>query len=114
MVDSECVFCRIASHETEAKIEYEDDEWLVFHDNAPSAPVHLLIVPKKHFCWWEGLASERGKLGKMFEIAVKVAEEMQIKDSGFKLVMNGGEGAGQVVNHFHVHLLGGWREKIKS
>lgn len=107
MIKQDCIFCQIANHQTAAQVEYEDDKWIVFHDINPVAPVHLLIVPKKHFCWWDELNEQRDDLGRLFSIGVEVSEKMNVKDTGFKLVMNGGKGAGQVIDHFHIHLIGG-------
>lgn len=107
MFIDDCIFCKIGAHQAEAKIEYEDEEWIVFHDIHPVAPVHVLLVPKDHFCWWDNLAKRQKVLGRLVEIAVRAAEGLGIKDSGFKLVMNGGKGAGQVIDHFHFHLIGG-------
>lgn len=110
-MSKDCVFCQITSHQAKAEIAFEDDDFVVFHDIKPSAPVHLLIVPKKHLRWQEVGESAAPILGRIFEIAPKLALKLKIKDSGFKLVMNCGKGAGQIIDHFHLHLLGGWESK---
>lgn len=105
----ECVFCKIGSGSMPSKKEYDDEELIVFHDINPSAPVHLLIVPKKHLELGHDLDVEKVNLGKIFEVSKVMAKKMGVFDSGYKLVMNCGRGAGQIVEHIHVHLLGGWR-----
>ncbi|MBM4401682.1 MAG: HIT domain-containing protein [Candidatus Cloacimonetes bacterium] len=109
MADEDCVFCRIAMHQSPAQIEYEDENFIVFHDINPSAPIHLLIIPKTHFSWQDDLSHQSKILGRIFQIAPKMAEKMEIKDTGYKLIMNCGRGAGQIIEHFNVHLIGGWQ-----
>ena len=92
--------------------EYEDDDFLVFHDINPSAPVHLVIIPKTHFSWSDDLTRQSKILGRIFEIAPGVAEKLGIKETGYKLVMNCGRSAGQIIEHFHVHLIGGWEKGV--
>jgi histidine triad (HIT) family protein len=110
MANSDCIFCRIAMHQSPAEIEYEDDDFVVFHDINPSAPVHLVIIPKTHFGWQDDLTNQSKILGRIFQIAPKVAEKMEIKEGGYKLIMNCGRGAGQVIKHFNIHLIGGWSQ----
>lgn len=106
----DCIFCKITTHEIPSKIVYEDEEFICFHDIKPSAPVHVLIVPKKHLAWQTVDESAIMLLGKIFAIAPKIAKELGVYGSGYKLVMNCGKGAGQLVGHFHVHLIGGWEK----
>ena len=105
-----CVFCKIASHEVDSKVEYEDKDFVVFHDVNPSAPTHVLIVPKEHIELSDDLTDWEKISGRILSIARKVAEKLGIAESGYKLVMNCGRGAGQVVDHLHVHLIGGWEK----
>lgn len=112
MAKKDCIFCSIAMHQSPAMAEYEDDDFLVFHDINPSAPVHLVIVPKTHFSWSDDLTRQSKILGRIFEIAPAVAEKIGIKETGYKLVMNCGRGAGQVIEHFHIHLIGGWTPEV--
>ncbi len=102
-----CVFCKIASHQADSKIEYEDEDFIVFHDINPSAPVHVLIVPKDHMELSDDLTEWEKIGGRALLVARKVAKKLGVGESGFKLVMNCGRGAGQVVDHLHVHLMGG-------
>jgi len=103
----DCVFCKIAKHEIPTKIVYEDEELVCFHDNKPSAPVHVLIIPKKHLEWQTLGETDKELLGKIFLVAPEIAKKLNVLTSGYKLVMNCGEGVGQRISHFHVHLLGG-------
>lgn len=104
-----CIFCKIVAKEIPAKVVYEDANLLCFHDIKPSAPVHILLVPKKHFEWQTLSPEEAAIISRMYLVAPKIAKEVGVYDSGFKLVVNCGEGAGQTISHFHLHLLGGWQ-----
>lgn len=102
------MFCRIANHEIPASILHEDDDVVAFHDLSPQAPVHLLVIPKKHLTSVDGATDEDALLlGKVLLGARKVAREAGLGDDGYRLVANNGEGAGQSVFHLHVHVLGG-------
>ncbi len=103
-----CIFCDIVSRKRQADIVFEDDDLTVFKDIHPHAPVHLLIVPKKHIESVNALDGQSaGITGKMVLTAKKMAEENGIS-SGYRLLINTGEGGGQVVFHLHMHLMGGW------
>jgi len=105
---SSCIFCRIASHQSSAKIIYEDDTVMAFQDMDPKAPTHLLIIPRKHITSIDDLTDEDGQLvGKMFLIAKQVAGDLNLDKSGYRLVINTGREGGQAVFHLHIHLLGG-------
>ena len=106
---SECVFCRIARGETPARIAYQDEEVTAFHDLHPQAPVHILLIPNRHIAGVAQVeAEDEPLLGKLFGVARRLAEQMEIVE-GYRLVINNGRGAGQSVFHLHVHLLGGRR-----
>ena len=103
-----CIFCDIANKKSPAKILYEDDEILAFPDINPSAPVHILIIPKKHIKSANELEAENQVLlGKMILTAKKLAKENKIDQSGYRLVINTGKDGGQIIEHLHLHLLGG-------
>lgn len=105
---SECLFCKISAGEMDTDFVYEDDKVVVFEDINPQAPVHLLIVPKKHIADLNHLeASENDLIGHVYQVAKKMAAENGIADSGYRLVSNCGEEGGQTVYHIHFHLLGG-------
>jgi histidine triad (HIT) family protein len=103
-----CIFCQITSHMLPADIIYEDNDLMVFRDINPSAPIHLLIVPKKHFDSLNVL-DERDSdiLAKMALTAKKIAEEQKTQN-GYRLSINTGREAGQIIFHLHMHLMGGW------
>jgi len=105
----DCIFCKIINKEIPSEIIFEDEEVIVFKDIKPKAPVHLLIVPKKHIESINEAQEEDKKLiGKLFLVARDFAKKMGVSDSGYKLLINVGEGGGQEVFHLHVHLMGGW------
>ena len=105
---SDCLFCRIIAKKTPAKIIYDDEDVTAFEDVNPQAPVHTLIVPKKHLSTTLDITEEDNELiGRLFMVANRVAMEKGIAERGFRLVMNTNPGAGQSVYHIHLHLLGG-------
>ncbi|SRR5258708_5981055 len=100
-----CIFCKIASHESESKIELENESIIAFNSISPAAEVHILIVPKKHIESFEDMAQdEMNVLPEMAKAAQKLIEMKNIQ-KGYKLVFNGGQY--QSVKHMHWHLLGG-------
>jgi histidine triad (HIT) family protein len=104
-----CVFCRIVKGQASGKIVYQDEEVTAFRDINPKAPTHILVVPNKHI---RSLAyvepEDTFLLGRLLQVAKDLAHQEDIERSGYRLFMNCGYGAGQVVNHLHLHLLGGW------
>ncbi len=105
---SECIFCKIIDKEKPADIIFENDHIVAFEDIKPVAPVHLLIVPKKHIISVNHLQKQdRQLIGEMFLSARKLAFEKQINQSGYRLIFNIGPDAGQTVDHLHLHLIGG-------
>lgn len=104
----DCIFCKIAKHEISAKVAFEDDNIIAFHDIDPQAPVHLLIVPKKHIPSMMEIDQEDNDiLSNVVLAAQKLARQNNIDNSGFRIVVNTGEDGGQSVAHLHFHLLGG-------
>ena len=103
---SDCLFCRIAKHEIEANVVFEDDEIIAFEDVNPQLPVHTLIIPKVHYAHiGDDVPTEL--LGRLFTAVGKVAELKGVKDSGYRVVVNTGDDAQQTVHHIHIHVLGG-------
>ncbi len=103
-----CIFCRIANRETPARIVYEDERVLAFEDIRPQSPVHLLVIPRKHWMTLGDVAPEDGALlGHLFIVAARVARERGLEGTGYRTVINNGAWAGQTVDHLHVHVLGG-------
>lgn len=100
-----CLFCKISNKETPADIVYEDDVAVAFNDINPTAPVHILIVPKKHIVSIKELEDEDKELmGQLILTAKKIAEENDLK--GYKILINVGREGGQIIDHLHLHLLG--------
>jgi histidine triad (HIT) family protein len=105
---NDCLFCRISAKKIPADIIYEDSEAVAFNDINPKAPVHVLIVPKKHISTSLDITDEDNVLvGHLFRLAGQIAKEKGIAERGFRLVMNTNTDAGQTVFHIHLHLLGG-------
>jgi histidine triad (HIT) family protein len=105
---SDCLFCKISTKKIPAKIIYEDADALVFEDINPQAPVHVLIIPKKHIpTALEITGEDESLIGHLFRVAAKIAKEKGIDGRGFRLVVNTNAEAGQTVYHIHLHLLGG-------
>ncbi|AGB41803.1 HIT family hydrolase, diadenosine tetraphosphate hydrolase [Halobacteroides halobius DSM 5150] len=104
----DCLFCKIVSGDVESDILYEDEQVIAFQDIKPQAPVHLLIVPKKHISTLLDLKEEDNNLvGHIYQVANKLAQQMEIAKDGFRVVSNCKEAGGQTVFHIHYHLLGG-------
>ncbi len=104
----ECLFCKIIKKEIPAKIAFEDKEILAFHDINPIAPVHILIIPKKHIESINDLRDEERLLvGKMILTARALADKLGISKGGYKLLFRVGENGGQEIPHIHLHLIGG-------
>ena len=105
---NDCLFCMISAKKISANIIYEDSEAVAFNDINPQAPVHVLIVPKKHISTSLDITDEDNVLiGHLFRMAGQIAKEKGIAERGFRLVMNTNADAGQTVFHIHLHLLGG-------
>ena len=104
----DCVFCKIVKGEINAEKVYEDERTVAFKDLNPVAPHHVLIIPRQHIASMNEFTDEQeGLLGHIFTAAAKVAKDLGIAESGYRCVINNGRGAGQLVFHMHVHLLGG-------
>ncbi len=105
---TDCIFCKIAAGEIPATKLLETDDVVVFRDLNPQAPTHLLAIPRKHIATINDLdAADAALVGKLYLAAKQVAVAEGIADSGYRTVMNCGEGAGQTVFHIHLHILGG-------
>ena len=103
-----CIVCRVAAGDVPAKKAYEDDVIVAFHDIDPRAPVHVLLVPRKHIASVNELdAADSELIGKLYMAAKNLAQELCVASSGYRLVLNTGADAGQSVDHIHLHLLGG-------
>ena len=104
----DCIFCRIISGEIQSDILYQDEQAVAFRDVNPKAPVHLLLVPRKHIESVAELTEDEAPiLGHLVAVANRLAREAGISEKGYRLVVNCGPDGGQLVPHLHLHLLGG-------
>ena len=104
----DCIFCKIIKKQIPCEIIYEDDKVIGFKDISPQAPVHVVIIPKEHVDDLNALSEEQAEVvGHIFIVAKKIAKELSVSESGYRVVTNCGEAAGQSVKHIHFHLLGG-------
>jgi histidine triad (HIT) family protein len=104
----ECLFCKIIAKIIPAEIVYEDETVLAFKDIHPLAPVHVLVIPKKHITSINDLEERDEQLaGHIILVAKKIAQDLQTAEKGYKLLIRTGEWGGQEVGHIHLHLIGG-------
>ena len=105
---SDCLFCKMVNGEIEPDVVHETDNTLAFRDINPQAPVHVLVIPKRHISTINDLQSgDKDVIGEMYLAARDIAKQLNIADGGYRAVMNCGSGAGQTVFHIHLHVLGG-------
>ena len=106
----DCLFCKIAEGAVPAEVVYQDDQVMAFNDIHPHAPHHKLIIPRKHIATLNEVGDgDTVLLGHMIQVAKKLANDNNIAEEGYRIVMNCNPGAGQTVFHIHLHLLGGRR-----
>lgn len=104
----DCIFCKIAQEELPSTKVYEDDEILAFKDINPVAPVHILVIPKKHIASLSTIeAEDAGMLSRMMLIIRDIATEQGLNENGYRVLSNHGPDSGQLVDHLHFHILGG-------
>lgn len=109
-MENDCLFCKISQGTTDTEILYENETLVVFKDINPAAPVHLLIVPKKHIRSVNDLTDDdQPILSELVMAARKMAVELGIDKSGYRIFINVERGGGQVIFHLHMHLIAGWR-----
>lgn len=112
---NDCIFCQIIEGKIPSTKVYEDKDLVVIKDIHPVAPVHVLIIPKVHFSSLVEAKDEHLKLlGKLMLMARNMGEKLGVSQTGYKIVINNKEDAGQVVFHLHVHLIGGWHKKAEG
>jgi len=105
---NDCLFCKIVGKKVPAKIVYEDDQCVAFDDISPQAPIHFLVIPKRHAASVAELgAADAGLLGHLMLTGGTVARQKNIADDGYRFVINTGKFGGQTVFHLHLHVLGG-------
>lgn len=107
-MQQDCIFCKIAAKEIPVQPIYEDEQLIAFPDINPAAPVHVLIIPKKHIASiLEIEPQDQIVMGQMLSAIKRIAEQVGLADEGFRVVMNTKENGGQTVHHLHCHILGG-------
>jgi histidine triad (HIT) family protein len=105
---NDCVFCKIIRKEVPTQPIHEDHDLLAFPDISPIAPVHVLVVPKEHMVNLnEAGVKDVPVLGRMLRLAARIANEMGVAETGYRVVINNGDEGGQLVPHLHLHLIGG-------
>ncbi|MDW8086670.1 MAG: histidine triad nucleotide-binding protein [Candidatus Calescibacterium sp.] len=108
MQNTPCIFCKIVRGEVSTKKVYEDDSVLAFHDINPQAPVHILVIPKKHIPTFIDINEEdKDILMNIVNTCKKIAKDMNIDEKGFRIIINTNPHGGQTVYHLHLHMLGG-------
>ena len=100
-----CIFCKIVDKTIPNNTVYENEEFLAFHDLYPKAPIHILVIPKKHIDCFNDVSSD--VMGRMTTFIHEVTSLVGVDNSGYRLITNNGEDGGQEVNHLHFHILGG-------
>ena len=111
----DCLFCKIVKGEILSEKVYEDDELLAFKDINPAAPIHILVIPKKHITSLAHIEKEdEAIIGKIYTTINRIAEEKGFKENGYRVIVNCGKDGGQEVMHLHFHILAGTQlgEKI--
>ena len=110
----DCIFCKIISGDIPSKKVYEDESVYAFYDINPMAPVHVLIIPKQHIASINEVTAENSSvIAHIYEVAAKLAAELGIAESGYRVVSNCGADAGQTVFHLHFHRLGGTKLRVE-
>jgi len=116
--DPDCIFCKLVSGKIPAKKVYEDEDIFAFHDIHPWAPVHFLLIPKRHIPSMAQVGPEHADvLGRMMALAPRLAQEQGCRpypEGGFRMVCNTGGDGGQEVHHLHIHVIGGPRPWLKG
>jgi histidine triad (HIT) family protein len=103
-----CIFCKIAKGEVKSNILYQDDKVVAFPDINARAPVHILVIPRKHIASVSDLTeADEALVGHLFTVASKLAKEQGISNRGYRIVVNSGPYGGQLIAHLHLHILGG-------
>ncbi len=108
-METDCLFCKISQGQTDTEMLFENQTLVVFKDINPAAPVHLLIVPKKHIRSVNDLTdADQPILSELVMVAREMAVQQGIDKSGYRIFINVERGGGQVIFHLHLHVIGGW------
>jgi histidine triad (HIT) family protein len=104
----DCIFCKIAQKEIPARVAFENERVIAFHDMFPQAPTHILIIPKTHYDTLNDVPpGDSAILGELIATATQLAKELDVAERGYRVVMNCNADAGQSVSHIHLHMLAG-------
>jgi histidine triad (HIT) family protein len=103
----DCIFCKIINREIKADIVFENENVIAFNDISPKAPIHILVIPKKHIDGFFGSQENLEDISNIWRAINEIVEIVGIKDAGFRIIMNSGKDGGQEVSHLHFHVLGG-------
>lgn len=107
-MEENCIFCKIIKGEIPSSKVYEDEEILAFNDINPAAPIHVLVIPKKHIASLAEMKDGEEKIiGKIYKVINQIAEKQGFKEQGYRVIVNCGKDGGQEVGHLHFHLLAG-------
>ena len=107
-MEENCIFCKIIKGEIPSSKVYEDEEILAFNDINPAAPIHVLVIPKKHITSLAEMKDGDEKIvGKIYKVINEIAEQLGVKEKGYRVIVNCGKDGGQEVGHLHFHLLAG-------
>lgn len=107
-MDENCLFCKIIRGEIPSSKVYEDEEILAFKDINPAAPIHVLVIPKKHIASLADMEDEDEKIiSEIYKVINEIAEKQGVKEKGYRVIVNCGKDGGQEVGHLHFHLLAG-------
>ncbi len=102
----DCIFCKIVNKEIKSELVYEDEKFLSFKDINPKAPLHLIVIPKKHIASFNDFdLKDKELIGELFLAVQKIVKEQKVDQAGYRLVINTGKNSGQTINHIHIHLL---------
>ncbi len=104
----DCIFCKIANKDIPSQVVFENENILAFKDLSPQAPVHILVIPKKHISSMNEINNENSSVvAEIFQVINQIAKQENIKESGYRVISNCGEDGCQSVHHLHFHILGG-------
>ena len=116
--DPNCLFCKIAAKKIPSRVVYEDDEFFAFHDINPWAPIHFLVIPKRHIVSLAHLTdADAGLMGRLMALIPKLAQQEGCNpypEGGFRVVTNTGKEGGQEIHHLHFHVMGGARPRARG
>jgi len=112
-MEHDCLFCKIANGDSPSEFLFENEDIIVIRDLYPQAPVHLLLIPKKHIRSINDITEPESHIvSGMIMTAREMAKKEKVAESGYKLIFNVEKGGGQVIFHLHMHLMGGWKESL--